>query len=446
MRRVLMVAYHFPPVGGSGVERTLKHATFLPEHGWEGVVVAPSHSAYRIVDPASVARIPPGLEVHRAPSIEPAHLRRALRSLVPGRRPAARSSSAATDARGGSAARRSVPGALRGVANDAWAAIVPNVFFPDDQLLWVPAAVAAGVGANRTAPVDVVYSSAPPVSGHLAAAVLADILGVPWVADFRDPWMGNAFVRDMPALRRRLGSSMERSIVTRADRTVFVTAAWLDRYADRYPHRADRFVHIPNGYDRADLGMRGDRAQPNAPFRLIHPGSIYGERELELLLDGVALALARDPGLRQRLRIELVGWLSARNQAIAAERAAALEPVVTFIGQRPRPEVLAMERTADAGLILIADDPGRENDVNAKLFEYLGLDLPVLAIAPLGESRSILDELGWGLGADPTPAGVADGLASLMALRVPVGPADPEGRYDRRRLAARLASLLDEVS
>jgi glycosyltransferase involved in cell wall biosynthesis len=442
MRRLLMIAYHFPPVGGVGVERTLKHATYLPGHGWQAVVVAPSHSAYRIVDPASLNRIPQGLEIHRAPSVEPAHLRRAIASAV--RRRPAPGQAGSADGETAPSAGRSRPGLLRAWGNAAWGALTSRIFFPDDQLLWVPAAVVAGLQAHRRAAVDAVYSSAPPVSGHLAAAILADVLDVPWIADFRDPWMGNAFVRSMPGLHRVIGSEMERSIVARAERTVFATATWRDRYADRYPRRADRFVHIPNGYDRTDLGDREPRpAGADATFRIIHPGSIYGERELDLLLDGVALALEREPGLRELLRVDLVGWLSARNQAIAARRRASLEPVVSFLGHRPRPEALAMERGADAGLILIADDPGRDADVNAKLFEYLGLDLPVLAVAPPGESRAILEGLDWGVGVDPTPDAVADGLVAIVAQPRPDGRADPGGRYDRRRQTARLAELLD---
>lgn len=445
MQRLLMVAYHFPPVGGVGVERTLKHATFLPEHGWEPVVVAPSHSAYRIVDPTSLHRIPPGLEIHRAPSVEPAHLRRAIASVV--RRRPSPGQAGSADSVPAPWAGRSRSGLFRAWGNTAWGALTSRVFFPDDQLLWVPAAVVAGLQAHRRAAVDAVYSSAPPVSGHLAAAVLADVLGVPWIADFRDPWMGNAFVRSLPELHRMIGRDMERSIVARAERTVFATATWRDRYADRYPWRADRFIHIPNGYDRTDLGDRERKpAGTDTTFRVIHPGSIYGERELDLLLDGVALALEREPGLRDLLRIDIVGWLSAHNQAIAARRRAPLEPVVSFLGQRPRPEALAMERAADAGLILIADDPGRDADVNAKLFEYLGLDLPVLAIAPPGESRAILESLNWGVGVDPTPDAVADGLATIMAQPRPDRRADPESRYDRRRQAALLAELLDTLT
>src|SRR5688500_8900434 len=109
MRRLLVVAYFFPPVGGIGIERTLKHVEHLPDFGWQPVVVTAANSGYRIVDPASVARIPAGTEVHRAGSVEPAHLRRGLASLL-GR--GGRTASVAAPASGAGGG-----GGLRGLAN-----------------------------------------------------------------------------------------------------------------------------------------------------------------------------------------------------------------------------------------------------------------------------------------------------------------------------------------
>jgi glycosyltransferase involved in cell wall biosynthesis len=443
MRRLLMMAYHFPPVGG-GVERSLKHATYLPQHGWQPVVIGPANSGYRIIEPASVGRIPADVEVHRTPTLEPAHLRRAVGWML--RRTTARGPTPNGGGGVPAAEPQSALQALRARANAAWAFAIPKLFFPDEQLLWIPGAILAGERAHRRSPVDAIYSSAPPISGHLAAAVLARHLGLPWIADFRDPWIGNAFAAPLPAVHRAAQRQLERWIVERADRTVFATSRWRERYVKRYPELAGRFVHIPNGYDPADLGAANEPPpRPDGPFQLIYAGSIYGERELGQFLDGLALAIGRGPTLRDRLRVEFVGWLSARNLAVAEARRPEFGPMVSFAGFRPRTEVIARERSADAGLILISDDPGRDADVNAKLYEYIGLDLPVLAVAPRGETRATLEELDWGVGADPGPEEIADGLAAIMALPRPDRPADPAGRYDRRRLARRLADLLDEI-
>jgi hypothetical protein len=95
---------------------------------------------------------------------------------------------------------------------------------------------------------------------------------------------------------------------------------------------------------------------------------------------------------------------------------------------------------------LIADGPGKEVFLSGKLPEYAGLDLPIILFAPEGSARAFLRELNWGVIADPTPEGVADGMERLLESPQPDRPADPEGRYERAKLAARLAKLLDDVA
>lgn len=448
-RRLMVVAYNFPPVAGTGVERTLKHVTYLPDHGWQPVVVAPANPAYRLVDPASLARIPAGTEVHRAPMLEPAHARLLLRRLLRGNATATRGTNDAGGVQ--------LPGAgewtarLRGLLNVAWARIIPALFFPDEQLLWAPSAAAVGWRAHRRQPVDLLYSSAPPFSSHLAAGLLKRLIDVPWVADFRDPWIGNSFARPLGTPHRRMQATLERWIVSQADRSVFATLALRDRYAARYPTLAERFVVIPNGYDLADVAAARAAAEgvPRADagtFRLVYVGSLYGTDELTIFLDGVEALLARRPQLGDRLRVEFIGWFNAENEALAAQRLPRLAPVVRHLNFMPRGEALARIAGADAGLQLMADVPGRDQVVGSKLYEYIGLDKPILAVTPPGEARRTLAQLDWGVVADPTPEGVATGLERIIDSPAPAREADPERMYERRTLTAELARLLDEVA
>lgn len=442
MRRVLVVSYFFPPVGGIGIERVLKHVTYLPEFGWQPAVVAPANPGYRIVDPATLARVPPGTEVHRARSLEPSHIRRAIARLVRGR-----SASRGTTPQPADSARS---GGGIGLANAAWRAVVPLVWFPDDEVLWLPGAVGAGLRAHDARPVDAVFSSSPPVTSHVAAGRIAQRIGAPWVADFRDPWIGNAFARRLPLPHRLARRRMERWIVEHAARVILATGRMAEQYAERYPELGDRFVHLPNGYDLAELEAEPER-EPLPPepgtFRVLYAGSVYGERELTLFLDGVELLLARRPDLRATLRIDFLGWFSAANEEIARRRLPALDPVVRHLGFVPRAEAIARQRAADAGLVLIGAGPNRDAVATGKLYEYIGLDLPTLAIVPPGEVRTILAELDWGVVADPSPEGVARGIAEILAApRVVDRRADPARRYERRALTGRLAALLDEVT
>ena len=447
--RVLMVAYNFPPIGGVGVQRTLKYATYLPRWGWEPVVLTAADPGVAERDPAAELALPPDLRVERAFSPEPVKLRRVLGRMAR-RAGSVRPSSPQENVAPGGTVPPVARGAARANLARVWGQMERLAFFPDDVVGWVPFATRRGLEIHGRSPMDAIYSSSGPVSCHLAAALIATKTGLPWIADFRDPWIGNAFAAPMPDLHQRLQGAIELRIVERADRVVFATAGLADAYSTRYPWAAERFQVIENGYDRAEL-------PPAAPprstagggrFRLTYGGSIYGDRELAIFLDGLELLLGRRPELRDSLEVEFVGWLNLHNQAVAAEHSTPdrLGSMLTFTGFLPHAQAIEHLLAADALLQVIADGPGRSGVVGGKLAEYVGLDRQILAVVPEGDARALLRELDWGIVADPTPEGVADGVEALLAAPPPNRRADPDGRYDRVNLTGRLAALLDDIA
>ena len=452
--RVLVVAYNFPPVGGVGVQRTLKHVTYLPQSGWEPVVLTALNPGVFPWDEELERRLPLDLVVERAFSPEPVKLRRALGWTA--RRLSGRWGRGAPGGDGSAGAagpKHSVESSSpwAGRVLGLWGAAIRLAFFPDEEVGWVPFAIRRGLEINRRAPVDAIYSSSGPVSCHLVAAMVAHRTGLPWIADFRDPWIGNAFAAPLPAVHARLQRRIERRIVHLADRSVFSTSGLVEAYAARYPGVASRFLVIPNGYDRNDfpaLDATPAHRRPDGRFRLVYGGSVYGEQELEIFLAGLERLVARRPEIRDRLEVEFVGWLNLRNHAIAARYSEPdrLGSMLRLTGFLPHSEAVARFLGADALLQLIADGPNRAHIQGGKLMEYIGLDRPILAVVPEGHARQILRELNWGIAVDPTSEAVAEGVERLLATPPPQGRADPDGRYDRVNLARRLAGLLDEVT
>jgi glycosyltransferase involved in cell wall biosynthesis len=453
--RVLVVAYNFPPIGGVGVQRTLKYATYLPDSGWEPVVLTARNPGVKIRDEEAERNLPAGLVVERAFSPEPVKLRQVLGRTVrrlTGRGPAraAASSGARAAAPAGANAAPAAPRSPnrwigRGLA--VWGVAVRLTFFPDEQVGWVPFAVRRALAVHRDRPFDVVYSSSPPVSGHLAAGLVAHRAGIPWVADFRDPWLGNAFSKPPRAIHGYLQRRIERRIAANADTIVFSTSGLAEAFAARYPGAASRCVVIPNGYDRNDFPAAGERFDPpsDGRFHLAYGGSLYGEHELELFLDGLEILVARRPDLRDRLAVDFIGWVNLHSQAVAARYATPerLGSIVSFAGFMPHRQAVARLLASDALLTVIGDEPNKGRAQGGKLMEYIGLDRPILAVVPAGDARDLLAELNWGIVADPTPEGVADGVERLLSAPVPSGRADPDGKYDRINLARRFAAVLD---
>ncbi len=454
-RRVLVVTYFFPPVGGVGVQRTLKYVTYLPRWGWEPVVVAPRDPAFPVRDPSLLATLAPGLEVHRTASLEPGRLPSVAARLLSRRTGTSAGSlrsagsTAVTGDLTASSARGSVPLRVLRKLSVVWNRVWAVLLFPDGSVAWMPFALRAGVRAGRGNGCDVIYSSAAPISTHLAAGLIRRRIHKPWVADFRDPWIGNAFAAPMSRPKRWLQRRMERWIVTRADRVIVAVDAMRVQFEERYPELAGKFVHIPNGYDRSDL-IGVEPAPPPQPggFHLLYAGSLYRPKELETFLLGVERLLARRPDLRARLRVDFVGRVNDANARAAAEfdTPERLGGVIGFEGFMPRSKALARMAGADALLQLMPDIAGAEIFVGGKLSEYLAFDRPILAVMPRGEGRALVESLPTGIAADVEPGSVADALERLLDHTPAPAPADPAGRFDRINLAGELARELDGVA
>jgi glycosyltransferase involved in cell wall biosynthesis len=422
--------------------------TYLRRSGWEPVVVTPRDPAFPLRDPALLASVPDGIEVHRTLSLEPARATMlARRQVAPGPQAGASTGNPASSAGSRPTAR---PSGLRRVARlgaTGWQHLWNALLFPDQGVAWVPSAVRSGLQANRRRPVDILYSSSMPISAHLVAGILKGRTGLPWVADFRDPWLANPMLPNPKTPKRQMQRRTERWIVERADRVVLATEGLHDMFAARYPWLAGKLVFIPNGYDRADFaGLEPIPSDPGR-FTLLFAGSLYRQGELEAFLGGVDLLVSRRPDLRSRLMVRFLGRVNEENRRIAAQYTAPgrLGDVLRFEDFVPRREALARMAGADALLQLMPAEPGTELFVGGKVFEFMALNRPVLAVMPPGEGRRLIETMPGGRSADVDPASVADALERLLDDPPVPGPTDEAGRYDRVNLAAELAALLDEV-
>jgi hypothetical protein len=408
-RRVLLVAYHYPPVASSsGVQRTLKFSRYLREFGWQPYVLTVSPRAYATTNPEQLAEVPADVLVRRCAALDVArHLQ----------------------------VRGKYPGFLA---------------FPDRWGSWVFSGVPAGLNLIRKHDIQIVWSTYPVPTAQLLGCWLSRLSGKPWVMDVRDPMFEEEFVTD-PKMRRFF-RWIESQAKERAALATFASPGMRDLYAARYPDwQGDRLITLENGYDEENfknlpaVEPRTDRSR----ITLLHSGTIYPD--------------ARDP----RAFFAALGKLAARGAMTAANtrivlratghddfvrghiREQRLEGIVELAPSVPYSEALREMVSVDGLILMQAANSNYQTP--AKLYEYLRAGRPILALTdPRGDTAATLRAVDLGeVYALNDAAAVERGLTEFISA-VRAGTArgcalDAAQQFSRRSQTQRLAGLLDRV-
>jgi glycosyltransferase involved in cell wall biosynthesis len=357
LKRLLLIAYYFPPLAGSGVFRSLRMSRYLPRHGWDVTVVAAAATARVPKDPDLAAEIPSSVTVERTGSIEPRNALIALDKL-----------------------------GLSGLAR----AIEPWFLIPDDQRGWVPFATRRALALHEAHPFHAVVATAGPYSSLLVGRAVKRRAGIPLVADFRDEWTTNPYItgRYPTAWHRRYNRDLETSVLRESDRVVCVSRPWLDTLRGLVPEQPDgKFRVHENGYDAAHFeSVTPKRADT---FRVVYAGTFYGHRSPKAFLEGVRRALGEN-------------------------RIPASDLEIRFVDRRPFREALR-ELSDAAVLLLVIPREGGAGNHTGKLFNYLAAARPILCLAPEPNvAADLVRESLSGVVAPPDdPAAISDALVAL---------------------------------
>jgi len=428
MKSLLIVANPFPPMASAGSARLLRFLRHLPEHGWRATVLAPRASGPEAV--------PPDVRVVRcaAPNLESlyAAARHALATkerLVPGRRPDTEPAESAPATRG--PATKPAPARRpRSASVNDWLAL------PDAYLGWVVPAVCRGGRLVSRERFDAVLSSSPRPSVHMIAAELARRHGLPWLADYRDPWTTNQFHHYPTALHEAADARLERRALRRATVLTAVNQPMLDVLVARHPQLAGRAHVLPNGFDPqeevAEIAL-------GAGFWLVHTGRLYGREEQTSAFLRAFAALPED------VHVLFVGAAGARIGAEAATLG--MSERVRVEPYAPHALALGYQRAADALLLV---NGRRPESMSSKVYEYLAGRRPVFAISPADSAaRSLFAEVGGAQCVLPDDDMAAPLAAFVTAVRAGMIAAADEAslaRFDAGALTEQLASLLDGIT
>jgi glycosyltransferase involved in cell wall biosynthesis len=411
VNRVLMIAFHFPPLrGSSGIQRTLKFAQYLPQFGWQPLVLSAHPRAYAQSGPDQLRDIPAEAVVHRAFALDTSrHL--SFKGRYPG-----------------------------------WLAL------PDRWITWALGAVPAGLGLVRRHRPQVIWSTYPIATAHVIGYALHRLTGIPWVADLRDPMTDEGYPEN--PLTRRVYQWIEKKTLLNCQRAVCTTPGAIKTYRTRFPDiPASRFVLLENGFDEenfADAESLAEAPRDAGRFTLVHSGVIYpSERDPIPLFEAVAGLKAQ--GLIGAATFELVLRATGHDSYLAELIARyGIGDVVTLAPHVSYRDALAEMVTAGGLLILQAANCNHQ--VPAKLYEYLRARRPILALTdPAGDTAATLLNAGIDMIApldskEAIMAALSRFLTLANAGQAPLASPEKINANSRRARTGVLAALLDAVA
>jgi glycosyltransferase involved in cell wall biosynthesis len=412
MKKVLLVAYHYPPLGGGGVFRTLKFTKYLPEFGYQPHVLTVKNPMYRTKDPTLVKEIPAEANIHRTFSFE----HRILRA----------------------------PRLLN--MNLKW------FYMPDEYIGWLPFAVSFGAKLVKKENISVIYATSPIPTSLLIGFFLKKKTKKPLVIDFRDSWTDNPFNIYPTKFHESIERKMEEKVLTQADYVTVVTDSIKNTLIKRYPFLQSKIETLTNGFDSEDF-MNLEINEKTDKFRITYAGSIYGLRTAKSFLLALKELTDENEELREKVEVLFVGNPGKETPHLIKKLG--LDENVKLVKYVPHRECLELMVNSQALLLLITSGGAKgEGILTGKLFEYLASRKPIIAIAPEnGLAANIIKSLNAGTVLPPRDTrlikkAISDFYEEWIEGKLSATTANMGNiaRYDRKILTQRLAQIFTKVT
>ena len=431
MKRVLVISYYWPPSGGAGVQRWLKFVKYLRNFGWEPVIYTPENPEFPETDHSLVKDVPAGLEILKQPIWEPYETYKKLL----GRKKDEKINAAFLSEKKKNSALENISVWIRG-----------NFFIPDARKFWIKPSIKFLSGYLEENPVMAVISTGPPHSMHLIAMEVAKRTGLPWLADFRDPWTNIDFYKDLKLTSRAdaIHRKLEKQVLGKADVVTVISPGMASDFGRIHGRH---YEVITNGYDPGDT----DQSHPPSPdkkFSIAHIGTLVSTRNPETLWIALQDMIASDAKFASDLEIKLVGKVDYKVMESLEQHG--LSGFVRKIDYMPHDEVVKCQQQSRVLLLIINNTPNAKMILTGKFFEYLAAGRPILCLGPAdGDAAAILAE---------TQAGLLAGFGDVSAMKDHIrslyndyvggsGSTKSKGieQYSRKELTGKLAKLLDHM-
>ncbi len=413
-KNVLLIANQYPPMGGSGVQRTAKFVKFLGDFGYKPIVL--TRTVEGVLKDETLMSDLPKHRIYRTKSYDLLNL----------------------------------PGVLK------YAGKATNKFLlvPDADIIWSKYSLNKAINIINTEKIDLIYSTSFPYSDHLLALKLKKIFPeIPWVVDFRDEWTANPYILDMnySARRRKVEKNMETCVVNSCDYFITNTPYMLENFIKLYPELKSKSTVINNGFDSDDFEELDTSYSYKDKFTITYVGSMYGRRRPDKVFEAISDLIISNKIDKDKFLLQLIGKMNADEMKQITHKFG-LSENVNLVEYLPHKEAIANLIDSDVLLLLIGEGPGAENFSSGKIFEYINCNRPILAVIPTkGAAADIIRETNSGV--ISSNSSVNDIKNKILALYTDWDKKQINynvnrqavNKYHRRNLTMELAGVFDKL-
>ncbi|KQC03805.1 MAG: hypothetical protein APR54_02295 [Candidatus Cloacimonas sp. SDB] len=427
MKKVLIITYYWPPAGGPGVQRVLKFAKYLPEFGWQPIILTVKKGEYPAYDTSLEEDVHPDCKVYKTSSWEPAKLYKKFTGM---------------------AENEAVPVAALTEQKKNWKKklahwIRLNLFIPDAKIGWIPFAVKTGKKIIKREKPDLIFSSSPPPTVHLIARKLAKWSKLKWVADFRDPWTEiHYYPPDRNYLSRNLDKKLESGIISDCTAAICASSSFIDLLTK---NNKDKFFTITNGYD---LKINEKNRTENGKINITYTGGLTNNRYYEKLFTDISSLIRSKPELKELLQINIIGEVDNLIRNSINDIFSELN-IIHFIGYVEHSQALEFVKNSDILLLFLEKKENYTGHIPAKLFEYITSGNYILGIGPPnGDAAGIIAQTGTGKVYSPQHdfAAIVEKLIADIKNKTEKSVNWKEiKKYSRKELTKQLAARLDAI-